>query len=457
MNSGALALDRGKLRVCRLLKRIPILEFYRVVDPRAHLDLVKNTIGKTIGIYVHVPFCRSTCMFCPYNRYVLRSRDEVEKYFRALTREVGIYGKLMEGAGLRVVEMHVGGGTPSLVSPKLYAELLRHLSQFFEVRCGLGIEVNPEDFRRYEDVEEFYSAGVDEVSIGVQSFDKRVLKSLGRKHLPEDSVNAIRNSLEAGFKWVSVDLMFLAPSINGYVELTLGEKIEAFRRDLEKSYELGVHQITFYPTVIPWYSPGYRLVELGRVRQEVDSIDRFVDEAMDFAEDRGLHIARVYSISSKPYEYATVNLEMVGPLLGFGAGAWSNTGLYQYVNLHSVSHYISAIERDALPAMYSRNMSASSRAWRLFFDQLTTARVDEEAFRSIGLKGMPLKMKLLLKVMELNSLVRRDGSTHRLTRRGIKEVYKFVTNYIIEVPIKATGLFIQVSRSEDYPEVVKLS
>ncbi|MEM1651362.1 MAG: hypothetical protein QXH94_06215, partial [Sulfolobales archaeon] len=70
---------------------------------------------------------------------------------------------------------------------------------------------------------------------------------------------------------------------------------------------------------------------------------------------------------------------------------------------------------------------------------------------------MPLKMKLLLKVMELNSLVRRDGSTHRLTRRGIKEVYKFVTNYIIEVPVKATGLFIQVSRSEDYPEVVKLS
>lgn len=88
MNSGALALDRGKLRVCRLLKRIPILEFYRVVDQRAHLDLVKNTIGKTIGIYVHVPFCKSTCMFCPYNRYVLRSRDEVEKYFRALTREV---------------------------------------------------------------------------------------------------------------------------------------------------------------------------------------------------------------------------------------------------------------------------------------------------------------------------------------------------------------------------------
>ncbi|MEM2288769.1 MAG: hypothetical protein QW503_06750, partial [Sulfolobales archaeon] len=70
-----------------------------------------------------------------------------------------------------------------------------------------------------------------------------------------------------------MDLMFLAPSIDGYVELTLGEKIEAFRGDLEKSYELGVHQITFYPTVIPWYSPGYRLVELGRVRQEVDSID----------------------------------------------------------------------------------------------------------------------------------------------------------------------------------------
>ncbi|MEM4036028.1 MAG: radical SAM protein [Fervidicoccaceae archaeon] len=450
-------LDRGRLRVCRLLRRIPALEFYRVDDPGAHLDLVKSSIGRTVGVYVHVPFCRYTCAFCPYNRYVLRDRGEIEKYFRALMREVSVYGELVEGAGLTVAEMHVGGGTPSLVPPRLYGELLRHLSQFFEVKCGLGIEVNPEDFRRYEDVEEFYSAGVDEVSIGVQSFDERILKSLGRKHLPEDGVNAIENSLEAGFKWVNVDLMFLAPSIDGRVELALGEKVRAFREDLEKSHELGVHQITFYPTIIPRYSPGYRLVELGRVRQEIDSIDRFVDEAIGFAEDRRLHIVRVYSVSIKPYEYATVNLEMVGPLLGFGAGAWSNTGLYQYVNTHSVSHYIGAAERGAPPAIYSRSMSPSSRAWRLFFDQLAAAKVSEEAFRSIGLRGVPLKMRLLLKVMELEGLVRRAGDAYRLTRRGIREMYRALTNYIIEVPVKATGTFIQVSRSGDRPEVIKLS
>lgn len=454
---GAHVLDRGKLKVCKLLKRFPTIEFYRVDDLDTHLDLVKSTIGKTVGIYVHIPFCRSTCMFCPYNRYVLRNIDEVEKYFRALMREVSIYGKLLEEAGLTVVDMHVGGGTPSLVPPKLYEEFIHHLSQFFDIKCGLGIEVNPEDFRRYEDVEEFYSVGVDEVSIGVQSFDKKVLKSLGRKHLPEDNIKAIRNSLEAGFKWVNIDLMFLPPSIKSYVEFTLEEEVEVFREDLEKSYELGVHQITFYATVVPWYSPGYRLVELERVCQEIESIDRFVDEAMNFAEDRGLHILRVYSISSKPYEYATVNLEMVGPLLGFGAGAWSNTGLYQYVNMHSVSRYIGETERDTPPVMYSRNMSTSSRVWRLFFDQLTAAKVDEEAFRFVGLKGMPLKMKLLLKLMELNGLVRRDGSAYRLTRRGIKEVYKATINYIIEVPVKATGLFIRLSRTEDYPKIVRLS
>lgn len=457
MDTGALVLDAGKLKVCRLLRKKTTLKFYRVGNPRTHLDLVEKTIsGGAIGIYVHVPFCRSICMFCPYFRGVLRDMRELEKYFGALLKEVDVYGKLLEEKSLRVVEIHVGGGTPSLVPPRMYRELVDRLSRFFDVKCGIGIEVNPEDFRYYEDVEKLYSASVDEVSIGVQSFDERVLRSLGRKHLPEDGIRAIENSLKAGFKWVNVDIMFLTPSIRGYVELTLGEKLKAFREDLEKCYELGVHQVTFYSTVVPRSSPGYKLVELRKVHQELDSIDAFIDEAVDFAEDRGLHLVRVYSISKKRYEYATVNLEMVGPLIGFGASAWSNTGLYQYVNLHDVPEYISTIERNELPAVYSRSLSPSSRTWRLFLDQLSTVKVSGEVFKSIGLKSVPLKVKLFLKIMELNGIVKRAGNAYKLTRRGIREVYKSVMNYVIEVPVKATEVFTQISKSKNYPEVVEI-
>jgi oxygen-independent coproporphyrinogen-3 oxidase len=314
------------------------------------------------------------------------------------------------------------------------------------VKCGVGIEVNPEDFRDYRIVEGFYSSGIDEVSIGVQSFDKSILKSLSRKHIPEDSVLAVENSVKAGFKWINVDLMFLTPSIKGYVELNLEEKLKAFRRDLEKSMDLGVHQITYYATIIPKNSPGHRLVDLGKLHQEVSAIDYFIEEALRFAEEQKLHLTRVYSISRKLYEYATVNLEMIGPLIGLGASAWSNTGFYQYINVHDVTTYTKLLSENKLPALYARRLSKSSRAWRLFFDQLSAVILRDEVFKSFRIE-IPIGLKILLKLMELSGLVEKTNEGYKLTKRGILEVYKAVINYVIDIPIKLTDILTRDSVS----------
>jgi oxygen-independent coproporphyrinogen-3 oxidase len=385
-------------------------------------------------------------MFCPYFRVVLKSRGELDDYLSAVLSELKLYGKVLRSLDLNVVEIHVGGGTPSLAPPIFYKRLLEGLSEFFNVKTSIGIEVNPEDFRDYKIVEEYYASGVSEVSIGIQSFNERVLKSLSRKHSPKDNILAIENSVKAGFKWINVDLMFLAPSIKGYVEMSFEEKLRAFRSDLENSLELGAHQITFYPTIIPKHSPGYKLVELRKLSREVDFIDRFIEEALNFAEEYRLHLTRVYSLSGKPYEYATVNLEMIGPLIGLGASAWSNTGFYQYINVHSVSEYTRLLREERVPVIYARDLSASSRVWRLFFDQLSTGVIREEVFRSLNLK-IPLRLKLLVKLMELSGLLEKTSSGYRLTRRGIVEVYKSVVNYVVEIPVKLTGVLASLNTS----------
>jgi oxygen-independent coproporphyrinogen-3 oxidase len=447
-----MVLDSGVLRVHRLLRRGPApVRFSRVGSGGSHVESVRGTLaGRGVGIYIHIPYCRSTCLFCPYFRGVLRDRGELGTYLEALLREVELYGRALEDLDLDVAELHVGGGTPSLVPPRFYRELRGKLSEFFNLRSGVGIEVNPEDFRNPQLVEEFYACGVDEVSIGVQSFDARVLRSIGRKHGPEDGARAVENSLRAGFRWVNVDVMFLTPSIRGYAELSLDEKLRAFRRDLEEAVELGAHQVTYYATVVPRGSPGYRLVEMGRVNQEVDSVDRFVEEALDFAEDRGLHLTRVYSVSRGSYEYATVNLEMVGPLLGFGAGAWSNTGYYQYVNVHDVGSYVELVREGRYPAIYSRRLGRSSRAWRLLFDQLSATAVRYDTFNSLGL-GIPLGGRVLLNLMVLAGLARRTSYGYRLTRRGIVEVYKSVMNYVVELPVKATEVLRRYGNPANLP------
>lgn len=440
-------LDSSVLRVHWLLRRRPMVELSRITSEREHLEILKETFsGKSIGIYVHIPFCKSICMFCPYFKQVLRSREELNTYLEALLRELDLYGKVLRDLSLSVVEIHIGGGTPSLVPPGFYKKFLESLSDFFTVKCGVGIEVNPEDFRDYRIVEEFYSSGIDEVSIGVQSFDKSILKSLSRKHTPEDSVLAVENSVKAGFKWINVDLMFLTPSIKGYVELNLEEKLKAFRRDLEKSMDLGVHQITYYATIIPKNSPGHRLVDLGKLHQEVSAIDYFIEEALRFAEEQKLHLTRVYSISRKLYEYATVNLEMIGPLIGLGASAWSNTGFYQYINVHDVTTYTKLLSENKLPALYARRLSKSSRAWRLFFDQLSAVILRDEVFKSFRIE-IPIGLKILLKLMELSGLVEKTNEGYKLTKRGILEVYKAVINYVIDIPIKLTDILTRDSVS----------
>lgn len=111
-------------------------------------------------------------MFCPYFKVILRSKDELNKYLNHVLREIDLYGKVLLDKRLRVVEIHVGGGTPSLVETWFYRKLAEKLSEYFDVKTSIGIEANPEDFKDYKYVEDLYSAGVEQVSAGVQSFNK---------------------------------------------------------------------------------------------------------------------------------------------------------------------------------------------------------------------------------------------------------------------------------------------
>lgn len=431
-----------------LLKSKARAKFFNVENSDEHLNRVKGSIvGRDIGVYVHIPYCRTTCIYCPYFRRVPRDKQEIDRYLEALLQEVRAYGKLLEGCDLRIVELHIGGGTPSLIPPAFYKKLNEELSTYFDVKSSVAIEVNPEDFRDQRIVEEFYSAGVREVSIGVQSFDGQVLRALGRRHTPEDSERAVNNALRAGFEWVNVDLMFLPPSIKGFAEIDLNYKLRAFKTDIVRAVELGAHQITYYPTIVPFGSPGYRLYEQGRLVQEGEFIDEFVKLAIDTLSSLGMHMSRVYSFSKKPYEYATVNLEMIGPLLGFGAGSWSNTGLYQYVNSHSIERYISMVVSGQVPASFYRVLKPGTRAWKLFIDQMITAgRMRKDAYRLIGERGFPAAIRLTLYLMKILGLSKDAGDMYELTLKGVLEAYKAIIDYVVRVPIYYTRYFQREER-----------
>jgi len=446
------------LRTSFLMSRIPKITLHRIVDTDAHMLEIRNNIAsRDIGIYIHVPYCRTSCLFCPYFRTVLKDKSEIDKYFNYLLKEIDLYGRFLEKHSLKVIELHVGGGTPSIVPGKYFKKILEKLSEYFNVETSIGLEANPEDLLDLRVAEDLYSNGVDEISLGIQSFSKKILLSLGRKHTPEDNMRAIENCLKTRFNWVNIDLMFLPPDIKNFVNYSPGEKLELFKKDLLISIETGVDQVTYYATIIPSFSPGGKLIDLGRISQEGEEIDIFIKSAIEILSSHKMYMTRIYSFSREKYEYATVNLEMIGPLIGFGAGAWSNTGSYQYINTHNILEYSEFLNKGVSSAIYARKISRGSGVWRLLFDQLFTAgRMSKEAYKLINVKRFPTSIKLYIQLLKLSGLVRELGDKYVLTEKGVIEAYKAMINYIVNVPIKITNILIDLGLKRSYPSRLEL-
>ncbi len=342
------------------------------VDIKDHFEAIRETIrSREIGIYIHFPFCKAVCLFCPYFR-VIWNEKRFKAYYNALINEIRVYGENLKDLNLNVVEIHAGGGTPSIAPPYFWKEVLDVINEYFNIKdgIGVGIEANPEDFANEDKVYRFIDSGVYEVSIGGQSFNQKVLRVLGRKHSSTEIEKAIENAQNAGYKWINVDLMYMPPSIKSIIEFSLDELINIFKKDLESLIEFNIDQITYYPTLIPINSVGWKLAEKGMLRQPIEYFDKFIETALSAFENTGYEMRRVYAFSKKGYEYATVNLEMIGPLIGFGPSAWSNTGYYQYVNVHSIDEYVDSLINLKLPHILSRRISRTSALIRFIFDQL---------------------------------------------------------------------------------------
>src|ERR1700755_570498 len=164
------------------------------------------------SLYIHIPYCVSKCPYCDFNSHVVAQIPE-QSYTDALLRELEFFGSRDEWRGRTVQSIFFGGGTPSTFEPQSIRKLLTSVAATFplEADCESTLEANPgtvdsEKFFGYRD------AGVNRISIGVQSFQPRLLKFLGRAHSAEEARKALGVVREAGFDNFSLDLLYANPS-----------------------------------------------------------------------------------------------------------------------------------------------------------------------------------------------------------------------------------------------------
>ncbi len=213
---------------------------------------------ETVSLYVHIPFCHTRCHYCDFNTYagMLPLR---EPYVRALLTEIGMAGaltKLPGGKPRRSRTIFFGGGTPSLLSVSQVNHILHACYNNFAVDedAEITLEANPGTLSR-EQLVGLRAAGVNRLSMGAQSFDAELLKTLGRIHSPKDITQAVRDAQAAGFTSINVDFMFGLP----------GQTMRHWRETIERALDLHIEHLSLYSLIIEEGTPFYTWTHEGRI------------------------------------------------------------------------------------------------------------------------------------------------------------------------------------------------
>jgi oxygen-independent coproporphyrinogen-3 oxidase len=269
-----------------------------------------------VGVYVHVPFCERVCPYCDFAVVAARplAPEAEDAYVAALLAELAVRGEAFEGR--RLATLYLGGGTPSLLSPPALARIVASVRAAFPgAPEEVTLEVNPSTLER-ERLPQFREAGVDRVSIGVQSFDDTVLKRLGRAHRAEEIDRTLEACGEAGFARWSLDLIVAAP----------GQSREDVDADLSKAIAASPDHLSVYELTLEPGTPFGDAAARGRLARPDEEA---AAEQLECVERRlGAAGYGRYEISS----YARPGREAVHnrrywqrrPVLGLGMGAVSN-------------------------------------------------------------------------------------------------------------------------------------
>lgn len=268
------------------------------------------------ALYIHIPFCKQRCLYCDFTTNAVElDNPAVRTYVDNLVLEIRHAGK--EGKLKHCKTIYFGGGTPSYLGQKYLTEILYMLGLSLNITADMEVsmEANPDSLNEAL-VKDLWALGVNRLSIGVQSFDDAVLKTLGRIHDAEAAKNAIR-AASLRFENISADLMCGIPD----------QSKESFLSDVQQALDLGVKHISIYPLTIEEGTPFYWMVRSGQLADiEEDAQADMMEAAGKILSQRGLHRYEVASYAYPGFECRHNIAYWTGvPYLGLGHSAVTMT------------------------------------------------------------------------------------------------------------------------------------
>lgn len=291
---------------------------------------------KSIGLYIHFPFCLSKCLYCSFNS-IPYDPDLARRYTEAIKKEIVIKAGeyRLEGRSLKTI--YFGGGTPSILSPSVIEDIIAVSGRIFCLEDGIEmtIEANPDTLDR-EKLDGLIRIGTNRISLGVQSFSDRYLNLLGRSHDTEKARRIFKACRSTGFKNISLDLIYALPD----------QQINEWLLTVEEAIYLAPEHISIYCLTIDEGTVLYRRLQNGQIvdSSEEDQIEMYLAAGKRLKKAGYVH----YEISnfSLPGKICRHNMLYWDreEYLGLGAGAHSYIGNMRFCNLDSIEEYINLID-----------------------------------------------------------------------------------------------------------------
>ena len=401
-------------------------------DPASHFQQVEG-----LGLYLHIPFCRQICPYCPYNK-VLYHADLASRYTEAVLREIDRIAPLV--GDRKITSFYIGGGTPTTLLQGDLAKMLDRIYRTFNMKCGIHLESHPNDLSQ-EGLEEIAELGVEHLSIGVEALQDRHLRTLQRPYTAEAAKAAIYRVVKQGFDCVNVDQIFALP------DQTRGEVQEAVRWLIDA----GVDQITTYPlfsfpyTRWPMLSQehNYRRYSLAQKRDFLRGVEEILYPA-GYARTSVWAFTRV----GKP-KYCSVT---VPAYFGLGASAATYLRDIFYLNTFNVQEYIQALSSGKSPAalnlMLTRQMQmAGWLYWRVYETHINKGDFQER----FGQEFDPVYGKQAQWLARFG-LLQADGEEIRLTDSGSYWLHALQDFFSLDYVSKLWG----TSQEDPWPRQVLL-
>jgi oxygen-independent coproporphyrinogen-3 oxidase len=383
---------------------------------------------ENLGLYVHIPFCNTICDFCPYFK-VKYDETLAQKYINVLLKEIDLVCSRQKEKKT-VTSLYFGGGTPALVLFDLQ-KIISKLEEYFFIKDGIGVELHPDDICE-NTLNVLKTAGINMISIGIQSFDRECLDTLGRKN--DNFTEKIELTKLYGFSVIDVDLIFGIPK----------QTENSLINDITLAFQYGATQVSTYPFIDFTFAHNMHKPAPEKIKKKI------LDAIAEYAAKNNIERTSVWTFAKKDSKkYSSVTRDS---FLGFGASATTLLQNIFKINTFSIPDYMWRVNENHLPTSLTLDFSKRQRACYFLFWACYSMRIDRAAFKEIIGEKLEKKYGLELLLCKMFGLLKKENNGYRLTNKGAYLYHKIEQTYTTAYIDKSWN----ISRLQAFPEKIIL-